>query len=236
MGAFSGPALISSVVCNVGAWQSSIWLSARRQPAHQSAAPKCHIPSPWRASCPAAVSTTPSVRQGRLGHRQVGMRPRAVVHVLAFSIGWRRTWASARIKCQTSSPPGVGLQAHVHQAEYLHITQREFKHAKVKHPAAKQVLLVLTGCSFSPQPNLAFNRDVHAAHGRPLTLPLGSHKVASSYASLRFINLRNSVNANGILSRRTGRIQVHPKRASSLSSVPVSPWHRKASANFRRSN
>ena len=26
---------------------------------------------------------------------------------------------------------------------------------------------------FAPQPNLAFNRDAHAAHGRPLTLALG---------------------------------------------------------------
>jgi hypothetical protein len=43
----------------------------------------------------------------------------------------------------------------VHQAEYLHITQREFRHAKVKHPAAKQGLLVLITCSFSPQPNFA---------------------------------------------------------------------------------
>ena len=47
------------------------------------------------------------------------------------------------------------------------------QHAKVKHPAAKQGLLVLIGCSFSPQPNLAFNRDVKASHCRPLTLALG---------------------------------------------------------------
>ena len=61
-------------------------------------------------SCPSAVRTTPSVRQGCSGHRQICRRPLAVVHGLAFSKEWRRTWTSARIKCQTSSPPIVGLQ------------------------------------------------------------------------------------------------------------------------------
>jgi hypothetical protein len=32
---------------------------------------------------------------------------------------------------------------------------REFWHAKVKHLSAKQGLLFLTGCSFSPQPNVS---------------------------------------------------------------------------------
>ena len=62
------------------------------------------------ASCPAAVSTTPSARQGCSGHRKVDRRPLAVVCGLAFSNRWLRTWTSARIKCQTSSPPVVGLQ------------------------------------------------------------------------------------------------------------------------------
>jgi hypothetical protein len=34
------------------------WLSVLRQPAHQSAALKCHTPSTWRAACLAAVSAT----------------------------------------------------------------------------------------------------------------------------------------------------------------------------------
>jgi len=36
------------VLCNGAVWQISTWLSALRQPAHQSAAPKCHMPSPWQ--------------------------------------------------------------------------------------------------------------------------------------------------------------------------------------------
>jgi hypothetical protein len=45
LGSFQGPALFSSVVRKVVAWQGSIRLSALRQPAHQIAAPKCHTPS-----------------------------------------------------------------------------------------------------------------------------------------------------------------------------------------------
>jgi hypothetical protein len=45
LGSFQGPALVSSVVRNVVAWQGSIQLSALRQPAHRNAAPKCHTPS-----------------------------------------------------------------------------------------------------------------------------------------------------------------------------------------------
>jgi hypothetical protein len=45
LGSFQGPALISSVVRNVVAWQGSIQLSALRQPAHRNVAPKCHTPS-----------------------------------------------------------------------------------------------------------------------------------------------------------------------------------------------
>jgi hypothetical protein len=42
---FQGPALISSGVRNVVAWQVANGLSALRQPAHRNAAPKCHTPS-----------------------------------------------------------------------------------------------------------------------------------------------------------------------------------------------
>ena len=132
-------------------------------------------------SCPSAVRTTPSACQGCSGHRQVGRHPLAVVHGFALSNGWRRTWTSARIKCHTGSPSIVGLQAHVHQAECLLITQREFRHAKVKHPAAKQGLLVLIGCSFSPQPNFSVNGTptslLASARpcGRPLPRALGFH-------------------------------------------------------------
>jgi hypothetical protein len=42
---FQGPALISSAVRNVVAWQVANGLSALRQPAHLNAAPKCHTPS-----------------------------------------------------------------------------------------------------------------------------------------------------------------------------------------------
>jgi hypothetical protein len=47
LGGFQGPALISSVVRNVVAWQGSIRLSALRQPAHRNTAPKCHTPLPY---------------------------------------------------------------------------------------------------------------------------------------------------------------------------------------------
>jgi hypothetical protein len=44
LGSFHGPALVSTAVCNVVAWQGSIRLSSLRQPAHRNAAPKCHTP------------------------------------------------------------------------------------------------------------------------------------------------------------------------------------------------
>ena len=64
LGSFQGPALISSVVRNLVAWQGSIQLSALRQPAHQIAAPKCHTPSAcWppvlRQSANQSVSPSP---------------------------------------------------------------------------------------------------------------------------------------------------------------------------------
>ena len=99
------------------------------------------------AFCPSAVSTTPSVFQGCSGHRQIGWRPLAVVHDLAFS--------KAGGELEALQDSSVKRAGHVHQAEYRHTTQREFRHAKVKHPAAKQGLLLLIGCFFSHQPNFA---------------------------------------------------------------------------------
>ena len=104
------------VLCNGAAWQISAWLSALRQPAHQSAALKCHMPSPWRASCPAAVSTTPSVLQGCSGHSQFGMHPRAVVHSLYPSIKVRGI-STAKISC-------VYSQLAAPQAQFHPVTQR----------------------------------------------------------------------------------------------------------------
>ena len=104
------------VLCNEAAWQISAWLSALRQPAHQSAALKCHMPSPWRASCPAAVSTTPSALQGCSGHRQVGMHPRAVVHSSFSSIKVSGI-STAQISC-------VYSQLAAPQAQFHPVTQR----------------------------------------------------------------------------------------------------------------
>jgi hypothetical protein len=61
---FQGPALISSAVRNVVAWQVANGLSALRQPAHLNAAPKCHTPSAcWppvlRQSANQSVSPSP---------------------------------------------------------------------------------------------------------------------------------------------------------------------------------
>ena len=112
-------------LCKVAAWQISSWLSALRQPAHRNAAPKCHAQSPAGflsfGSQRMVVSWSRLLRPSPSGSQVL-----AVVHGLAFSNGWRRTWTSARIKCHTGSPPIVGLQVHAHQAECLHITQREF--------------------------------------------------------------------------------------------------------------
>jgi hypothetical protein len=44
---FQGTALMVSLARNVVACQSSIRLSALRQPAHRNAAPKCHTPLPY---------------------------------------------------------------------------------------------------------------------------------------------------------------------------------------------
>ena len=104
------------VLCNGAVWKMSTRLSALRQPAHQSAAPKCHMPSPWQASCPAAVSTTPSVLQGCSGHRQVGMHPRAVVHSSYSSIKVRGI-STAQISCAYS-------QLAAPQAQFHPVTQR----------------------------------------------------------------------------------------------------------------
>ena len=124
---------------------SSLLIGVRRQSATRR---RCG------GSCPSAVRTTPSVRQGCSGNRQVGRRPLAVVHGLAFSNGWRRTWTSARIKCQTSSPPIDGLR-HMSSGRMSTHHAKGVQHAKVKHPAAKQGLLLLIGCFFSHQPNFA---------------------------------------------------------------------------------
>ena len=112
---FPGTALTVMVLCNGAVWQISAWLSALWQPAHQSAAPKCHMPSPWRASCPAAVSSTPSVLQGCSGHRQVGMHPRAVVHSSYSSIKVRGI-STAKISCAYS-------QLAARQAQFHPVTQ-----------------------------------------------------------------------------------------------------------------
>jgi hypothetical protein len=136
------------VLCNGAVWQISTWLSALRQPAHQSAAPKCHAPSRWRASCPSAVGTTPSVRHSCSGHRQVSMRSRAVVHSSYSSIKVGGT-STVRISCAYPS-----LRRLRHNPIQSH--KGGLAHATVKHHSpSRHGRLVLVGRSISPQPNFS---------------------------------------------------------------------------------
>ena len=181
---FPGPALISSVACNVVALHGSVWLSARRQPAHHRAAPKCHTPSLWRLlsfdSAYNAISSPRLLRSspGRQAFTCGGSR-------LCVFQRWRRTWTSARIKCQTSSPPVGGLQIFAFwpgpsaSGRIAASSCKGSQRAKFNRPPAGQGLLVLSGCSFSPQPNFSVNGTPTSLlasarpYGRPLPRALG---------------------------------------------------------------
>ena len=121
---FPGPALISSVACNVVALHGSVWLSALRQPAHHRSAQKCHMPSPW---------LLPVLRQAAKRH-QFAMAVQAIVKSAVIHLRWFTAWrfptgggelgplqeSSVTRAVRLSSACGT-----CHQAECLHITQRE---------------------------------------------------------------------------------------------------------------
>ena len=85
---FPGTALAVMVLCNGAVWQISTWLSALRQPAHQSAALKCHMPSPWRL---------PVLRQSKQRH-QFAMAAQAI----AKSACIHGRWFTVRIQVSRS--------------------------------------------------------------------------------------------------------------------------------------
>ena len=154
------------------ALHGSIWLSARRQPAHHRAAPKCHTPSLWRLlsfgsaynaiSLPRLLRPSPSRQASTCG----GSRLCVFQRVAANLDLCKNQVSHGQSACRRPAGTCASGRISAHHAKGV-------QHAKVKHPAAKQGLLVLIGCLFSPQPNLAFNRDVKASHCRPLTLALG---------------------------------------------------------------
>ena len=112
----------------------ALWLAVLRRPVHGSVS--------WQATthqhpavmakghhCLALASSAASLASSR---------PQVLVNRPAFrrSASIRR-WPASRASGRIAVNP------------------REFWHAKVKHLSAKQGLLVLTGCFFSPQPNVA---------------------------------------------------------------------------------
>ena len=88
---FPGPALISSVACNLVAFHGSVWLSALRQPAHYRAAPKCHTPSLWRLlsfgsaynaiSSPRLLRQSPSRQASTCGGSRLGVFQRVAANL-----------------------------------------------------------------------------------------------------------------------------------------------------------
>ena len=169
---FPGPALISSVVCNVVALHGSVWLSALRQPAHQGAAPKCHMPSPWRP---------PVLRQSAQRHQFA-----KAVQAIAKSPCNHGRWFTVRIQVSRSVAfPRLKSLAHIPCLRHVrHNSIQSHKgglaHATVKHHSpSRHGRLVLLGRSLSPQPNFAVNGTptslLASARpcGRPLPLALG---------------------------------------------------------------
>jgi hypothetical protein len=148
---FQGPAIISSAVRNVVAWQVSSGLSALRQPAHRNAAPKCHTPLPYwppvlRQS--ANQSGSPSLFAPSPGGLPVLRRP-------ALQIG----------SSQLLAPKAESLAIQANGSRAMH------RPRKNEHGTAG-LFATYVPC-FSRQPNRSFNRDVNASHCRPLTLALG---------------------------------------------------------------
>jgi hypothetical protein len=138
LGGFQGPALISSVVRNVVAWQGSIRLSALRQPAHRNAAPKCHTPS----SC-----WPPVLRQSA--------NQRCSPSLFTPSPGGLP--ALRRPARQLS-----GSQLLARQAESLAIRakgSRAMHRPRINEHSTTGLFATYVPC-FSPQPNRSFNRDV----------------------------------------------------------------------------
>ena len=84
---FPGPALISSVACNVVAFHGSVWLSALRQPAHHRAAPKCHTPSPW---------LPPVLRQSAQSH-QLSKAAQAIAKSAGVHLRWFTAWRFPKV-------------------------------------------------------------------------------------------------------------------------------------------
>jgi hypothetical protein len=151
-----GPALTTTVLCNAAAQPISSWLSALRQPAHHRATPKCHTPSPfgyppcggqctvasWRATTRCIPRSWPkAITAWRLPTFLAHTRQQAT----SFSEPARLT-GGLRV---FAGWPGAQVSGRIA------VNSREFWRAKVKHLPTKQGLLVLTGCFFSPQPNVS---------------------------------------------------------------------------------
>jgi hypothetical protein len=135
---FQGTALMVSLARNVVACQSSIRLSALRQPAHRNAAPKCHTPLPYwppvlRQS--ANQSGSPSLFTPSPGGLPALRRP-------ALQIG----------SSQLLAPQAESLAI---QAKGSRAMQRPRKN---EHGTAG-LCATYVPC-FSRQPNRSFNRDV----------------------------------------------------------------------------
>jgi hypothetical protein len=76
------------------------WLSVLRQPAHPSAAPKCHTPSALWAACPAAVSSTSR-----------GAKVPFAIGLLAKQAWWSST-KTARLADSLETSKGASVQRH----------------------------------------------------------------------------------------------------------------------------
>ena len=166
------------VLCNGAVWQISTWLSALRQPAHQRAALKCHMPSPWRP---------PVLRQSAQRH-QFAMAAQA----FAKSACIHGRWFTVRIQVSRSvafpRPKSLALIPSLRHLRHNSIQSHkgEPRYATAKHHSpSRQGRLVLSGCSFSPQPNVSVKGTLSkllasaTPRGRPLPVALGHPYVES---------------------------------------------------------
>ena len=102
-------------------------------------------------SCPSAVRTTPSVRQGCSGHRQVGRRPLAVVHGLAFSKAGGEFEALQQSNVKRASPCASG-RISAHQAKGVQACQGH---------ASQQGKVCFSSSAVPSRPSLTYRSSRH---------------------------------------------------------------------------
>jgi hypothetical protein len=115
-------------LCNVARCHISIRLSVLRQPAHQSAAPKCHSPLHRRAVRPQGGQRIMASRDQHSGHGSEVCESTSPVE----GCKWRAACPSAAVK-QKCSSPGSCRVAESLQTMFIGMPRQGISHAAVKH-------------------------------------------------------------------------------------------------------